>query len=582
MVLTIIRLGLMRAMRNKFALLCQVLALFATMAPLMLIFGLKYGVVSSLKDNLLKNPTTLEIRPTDGVQITENELLQIKKFQETAFALPTTSAAYSSICLNKGAPTQHTYPTYTLVSTAKGDPILARSNISVPSPGEIVVTAPLAKEEKLRVGDKVVLTAWRNSNKERFDSEVIVKGIIEESYSKNQKQIFAPAEYTYDAELFLITGKGKERAAPKLSSTCYSGMITNCRDAEKMKPLAAALPPFWQFGTAGEANMKHVDGTVQVLYSARHKLTANDANALIMSAAALGVQAYPWVEPYCIKLPESAGGHEVEIIPLDHMVGHADTCPSTPTLYVNLKQKKENDAMLVFKTSQAESRIRVLLKEHESVPEGIAYAAPQLAALLQMANQQAIVWDYAEGVCYRPLGSFCHMRLYAKDLESVEPLVQKVRNLGVPCVAATFAIKRVFALERSLHNLFLIVCTSAGLGAAVSYAMSLFNAAELHRRDYAIIQLLGGGRFVLTLMPLIDALVTVLASFVFSLGTFYIISSLISYMFAETAGNTFVCRLEVEHVAVFAIAGVCIAILAAFVAAVKVLSVSPSEIIRES
>jgi putative ABC transport system permease protein len=202
--------------------------------------------------------------------------------------------------------------------------------------------------------------------------------------------------------------------------------------------------------------------------------------------------------------------------------------------------------------------------------------------MLWAATQRALVWDYEEGVYYAPLGAYCHMRLYARNLEGVEPLLNKVQELGIPSVANTFAIKRVFALERSLHNLFLIICMGAGIGAAVSYALSLFNAAELHRRDYAIVQLLGCGRISLVVMPFIDALLTSLASFFLSLGAYAVISSLISCMFAETAGGDVVCRLEYVHIFAFGFASLALAVVAAVVAAIKVLSVSPSEIIRES
>ena len=42
---------------------CFVLALAAVLAPMMVLFGLKFGIITSMVDNLIEDPENREIRP---------------------------------------------------------------------------------------------------------------------------------------------------------------------------------------------------------------------------------------------------------------------------------------------------------------------------------------------------------------------------------------------------------------------------------------------------------------------------------------------------------------------------------------
>lgn len=577
---TVIQLAAVRVARNKFSLLCQVLALSAIMVPVLIIFGLKYGIVSSLKERLLQNPATMEVWPTEGTEFSQEMIDRIAQWEECAFVIPTIGAAYSSVNVVKGGAEPQFDADYELVPTAENDPLLVKTGVAVPQEGEAVLTEPMAAALSVKSGETVTMTAWRNGGRESMSLSLKIVGVIPAAYSHNRSQIYTRLQTAINVEQFIVEGKGKMKESAKLSGPCYNGIVTDSSDKAKVEPLKQLIPVL-DLVTAQESGMAGVPGDKQVLFRAAQRITPQTADILVENAAAMGLKAYPWVTPQQVVLPEQAGGFTLQVFTLDSLTGSADNCPPPPCLYVNPAQKKAEQVTLSLPSQQGESRIKCRLLGAEEVPQDTAFASPQLLALLQRAKQVSLIWDYEEGTLYHPVLSFCHMRLYADKLENTEKLMNRLQEAGVPCNARVNSIRQVLELESGLNNLFLIICAGAGVGAAVSYAMSLFNAAELHRREYALIQLMGAGKFSLCLMPIIDAFITTLVAIGISLGVFFAASSVIGFMFRSAAGQGALCRLELFHISGFSAVCLGVALFAALSAAVKILSISPSEIIRE-
>lgn len=573
---------MVRVTRNKFSLLCQVLALSAIMVPILIIFGLKYGIVTALKERLLNNPATMEVWPTEGVEITESLIAQIQEWPECGFVVPCIGAAYSSVGVAKGDAPVRMEDRYDLVPSGAGDPLMLKTGQPVPGDGQVVLTAALAEELQLQPGDTVRIVAWRNAGQEKLELPHVVAGVIPVEYSHNRKQLFVPLQATLQVEQFIVEGKGKLGESAKLGGPCYSGLVTGSRDAARVAAFAR-LANMLEHTTAHEAGIPEpVPGDTRVLYSAAHRISPQTVDVLMEHASHLGLSAYPWVEPVELPMPAAAGGGTVRVLGVLPMQGSAGRVEAPPVLVVSPARAAAGTATLVLEGPQGQSSVKCLLKGDTDIPEAAAYATPQFAGLLRRAARVRLVWDFESGTLYHPVLSFCHIRLYAGSLEDTEKLMSRLQAAGVPCNARVGAIRQVLALEQSLNRLFFIICLGAGIGAVVSYGMSLFNAAELHRRDYALIQLLGAGKCAVCIMPVIDALATTLAAASLSLLVFYGVASVIGYMFVTTAGQGALCRMEPFHMGCFVSACLAISLVAALSAAAKVLSISPSEIIRES
>ena len=70
--------------------LCAVLTLAAVLTPLLILYGVKFGVVQTLTDRLQNDPRTLEISPVGSGHFTPDYLAQLRQHPSVAFVLPRT------------------------------------------------------------------------------------------------------------------------------------------------------------------------------------------------------------------------------------------------------------------------------------------------------------------------------------------------------------------------------------------------------------------------------------------------------------------------------------------------------------
>lgn len=123
---------------------CSVLALVAVIAPLLVLFGLKFGLVSSLTERLETDPATREIIPLGGGRFSSAFIEQLGQRPDVAFAIPRTRQI--------AATAQVGTLTLEMLPTAAGDPLLA----GLPMPhglGQIVLSHTAAEKLAARPGD---------------------------------------------------------------------------------------------------------------------------------------------------------------------------------------------------------------------------------------------------------------------------------------------------------------------------------------------------------------------------------------------------------------------------------------------
>ncbi|TKJ94754.1 hypothetical protein PflCFBP13510_29095 [Pseudomonas fluorescens] len=123
---------------------CSVLALVAVIAPLLVLFGLKFGLVSSLTERLETDPASREIIPLGGGRFSAAFIAQLGERSDVAFAVPRTRQI--------AATAQVGTLTLEMLPTAAGDPLLA----GLPMPhglDQIVLSHTAAEKLAARPGD---------------------------------------------------------------------------------------------------------------------------------------------------------------------------------------------------------------------------------------------------------------------------------------------------------------------------------------------------------------------------------------------------------------------------------------------
>lgn len=115
--------------REKLLSLCSVLGLTAVLAPLLILYGVKFGVMTTLNDRLLSNPYTLEISPVQSGHYTRAILAEWEKLDGVAFVMPRTRSLAATMKLTASHADREAAVTVSLEPTAKGDPLLLHYGI---------------------------------------------------------------------------------------------------------------------------------------------------------------------------------------------------------------------------------------------------------------------------------------------------------------------------------------------------------------------------------------------------------------------------------------------------------------------
>lgn len=112
---------------------CAVLGLAAVLTPLLVLYGVKFGVVQTLTERLRNDPRNLEISPVISGRYTPEYLAKLAAHPDVAFVLPRTRSIAATMDLSAGNGDARSVLVASLEPTAEGDPLLQRFGATVPS-----------------------------------------------------------------------------------------------------------------------------------------------------------------------------------------------------------------------------------------------------------------------------------------------------------------------------------------------------------------------------------------------------------------------------------------------------------------
>lgn len=123
---------------------CFVLGLAAVLGPMMVLFGLKFGIVGSMMDELIEDPGNREIRPVGSGRYDRSWLENVRERNDVAFLVPRTRSIAATIDLSS----VHTSRILTveLIPSGEDDPLLAEQGV-LPEGYERVVLSRAAADK---------------------------------------------------------------------------------------------------------------------------------------------------------------------------------------------------------------------------------------------------------------------------------------------------------------------------------------------------------------------------------------------------------------------------------------------------
>ena len=132
---------------------CFVLALAAVLAPMMILFGLKFGIVSSMIYELVENPVNREIRPIGSGRYDQQWIDGYRDRDDVEFIIPKTRTLAASIQLRSD--TAKRILSTKLMATAEEDPLLGNLSNTPQNLFQIILSQGAAKKLNLVRGNQV-------------------------------------------------------------------------------------------------------------------------------------------------------------------------------------------------------------------------------------------------------------------------------------------------------------------------------------------------------------------------------------------------------------------------------------------
>ena len=183
----ILQLALKALKFEKLVSFCLIASLCSVIAPLLLLFSLRFGIITNLEENLKQDPSNLEIKFMSGYKLGDEFFESLKENPHVQFVLPLTrSLSVTTSVFANGKLIDR----IDAMPTAKNDPLVLRSGITQDlGLNEVFMSKSLAEDLKLKVGDSLKLKISRKLNdvNENSVQTFTLKGIIDSRYLQLRK-----------------------------------------------------------------------------------------------------------------------------------------------------------------------------------------------------------------------------------------------------------------------------------------------------------------------------------------------------------------------------------------------------------
>lgn len=158
--------------------LCIAASLVAVIAPLLLLFGLKHGVVSQLQNELLRDPRNLEIKMLSSGNYDSAWIDTLRQQPEVGFAIGQTRSLNTQADLIAGL--QRFVEGAEIIPTEAGDPQLNLPGLT-PTGTQVILSDRAAQRLQVKAGDSLRLRVERRlaGHNERGEVSLSVLAVLD-------------------------------------------------------------------------------------------------------------------------------------------------------------------------------------------------------------------------------------------------------------------------------------------------------------------------------------------------------------------------------------------------------------------
>lgn len=270
-------------MRDRFFLFCNVAVMVGILVPLLVLFGVKNGVYNALIGEMLADPANRQIDTAGNGAFTAQDIAPLREWPEIAFLTPKVRGQFDY--MNVRAKGGRRIRQALVVPSGLGDPTLP-PGVDL-APGEVAVSAQLARQLELTQGQDVQLISQAEGRPRQLVLDARIKAVLSQS-ATGGRSVLAPfpvldlIEAFYDSyalpEYGITAGRDLSSRVPS-----YEGVRVYARSLEDLAALQARIETRLNIATTARTR------DVEALLGLGRKL--NLALALTAGLAALGLGA---------------------------------------------------------------------------------------------------------------------------------------------------------------------------------------------------------------------------------------------------------------------------------------------------
>jgi len=251
--------------------LCFVLGLAAVLGPMMVLFGLKFGIVGSMMAGLIEDPGNREIRPVGSGRYEEAWLESVRARPDVAFLVPRTRSISATIELSSRHSSR--IVSVELIASGEGDPLLAPDEPLPSGLGRVVVSRSAADKLGIKAGDTLDGSLMRRyrGQQERVHLDLTVAAVAPpQAFSRDgafvSVRLLEALEDFRDGRAVPDLGWG---GAPANTARSYAGFRLYARSIDDVAALSDA---FAEIGVdvhtqvAGIEVVKRMDRNLTAIY----------------------------------------------------------------------------------------------------------------------------------------------------------------------------------------------------------------------------------------------------------------------------------------------------------------------------
>ena len=153
--LTILQIALKDYYFDGLVSICAVLGFAAVLAPLLILFGVKNGIINTMADRLIEDPRNREVSPIGSGRFDRGWFERVAKEPEVAFIIPQTRSIAANMVLVHRQAGRTGSLAVDLVPTGKGDPLIEKWGRVPANIQQIVLSQPAARKLQVKAGQQL-------------------------------------------------------------------------------------------------------------------------------------------------------------------------------------------------------------------------------------------------------------------------------------------------------------------------------------------------------------------------------------------------------------------------------------------